>query len=179
MIAGGKATRPGFEKDEAYQHCTGCVVKFGPEGGTVRGAEDMMTGAKVEGALNTYPGLSPFSHPHLGTTCCVCRIPRFDVDLYGRLVLPNATGNYVALLDNSGNEILTFGQYGNFDSQYVNPNTKAGQAGGPTVTAPGIPLAWPDGAGITDRHIYVLDVYSRRVVRTDLNWQTEEVCPVQ
>jgi hypothetical protein len=139
----------------------------------------MMTGANVQGALNIYSGLAPFSHPHLGTTCCVCRIPRFDVDRYGRLVIPNAMGNFVLLVDNAGNEILAFGSYGNFDSQYVNPNTSEGRAGQPTVAVPGIPLAWPDGAGITDRHIYVLDVYGRRVVRADLSWQAEQTCAVE
>ena len=179
MIVGNTPVRKGFEKDEGYKHCTGSIVKFGPDGGTVPGGADQMTGKTVEGALNIYPGLSPFSHPHLNTNCCVCRIPRFDIDRYGRLVIPNATGNFVLLVDNAGNEILAFGKYGNFDSQYVNPNTKEGQAGKATVAVPEIPLAWPDGAGLTDKHIYVLDVYGRRVVRADLTWQAEETCEVK
>jgi DNA-binding beta-propeller fold protein YncE len=178
MIAGSTPTPKGFEKDDGYKHCTGSVVKFGPEGGAVPGSADQMMGKTLEGALNIYPGLSPFSHPHLNTTCCVCRIPRFDIDRYGRLVIPNATGNFVRIVDNAGNEILSFGKYGNFDSQYVNPNSQAGRQGKATVAVPEIPLGWPDGAGITDRHIYVLDVYGRRVVRADLTWQSEETCAV-
>jgi hypothetical protein len=195
MIAGPKQPTPkAFEKNDAYKHCTGSVVKFSPEGGTVKGADDMMTGGEVEGALGFYPGLSPFSHPHLGTTCCVCRVPRFDIDRYGRLAIPNATGNYVQLVDNAGNEILSFGKYGNFDSQYVNENTEAGKANGstssppgalspskgkPTVAVPEIPLAWPNSAGLSEKHIYALDVYNRRVVRTDLTWKAEEMCEVK
>ncbi|MCY3024421.1 MAG: hypothetical protein NTW87_36060, partial [Planctomycetota bacterium] len=179
MIAGSTPVRKGFEKNDGYKHCTGSVVKFAPEGGCVQGPADMMIGKSVEGALAVYPGLSPFSHPSLGTTCCVCRIPRFDVDRFGRLAIPNATGGFVLFLDNAGNEIATFGKYGSFDSQYVNPNTKGGKDGKPSVAVPEIPLAWPDGAGISDKHIYVLDVYGRRVVRTDLTWEAEETCGVK
>ena len=178
MIVGAKSVPvpKGFEKNEGYRHCTGVVVKFGPEGGAIVGPADMMVGEKAEGALAVYPGLSPFSHPSMGTTCCVCRIPRFDVDRYGRLAIPNATGNYVRFVDNAGNEILSLGKYGNFDSQYANVNTQEGKAGKPTVATPEIPLAWPDGAGLSEKHIYVLDVYARRVVRADLTWQAEETC---
>jgi len=35
MIAGKTAVPKKFEKNDAYKHCTGSVVKFGPEGGTV------------------------------------------------------------------------------------------------------------------------------------------------
>jgi hypothetical protein len=159
----------GLEKNEAYKHVTGFVVKFGPDGGSVPGNADMMTGASVDGAIGFYPGISPFSHPHLGTTCCVCRIPRFDIDRYGRLAIPNATANHVRLLDNAGNEILTFGRYGNYDAQL-----KGGKPG-----QPDLPLAWPIGAAITDRSVYVLDVYNRRVLRADFTFAAEEVCDLR
>jgi hypothetical protein len=161
---------PGFEKDDAFKHCTGSIVKFGPSGGRVEGSESMMTGGQCEGALCIYHGLAPLSRPALGTTCCVCRVPRFGVDRYGRLAVPNATGNFVLLLDNAGNAILEAGSYGNFDSMYSNPHTQ-GQP--PTATTPEVPLAWPNCAQLTDRSLYVLDVYNRRVVRADLTWQAE------
>ncbi|HXX92155.1 MAG TPA: hypothetical protein VEN81_00890 [Planctomycetota bacterium] len=159
----------GLEKNDAYKHCTGYVVKFAPEGGAVPGNPDMMTGGSVEGAIGFYPGISPFSHPHLGTTCCVCRIPRFDIDRYGRLAIPNAMANHVRLLDNAGNEVLAFGRYGNFDSLYK----------GGTSAASELPLAWPIGAAITDRSVYVLDVYNRRVLRADFVFAAEEVCDLK
>ena len=101
-------------------------------------------------------------------------MPRFGLDRFGRLAIPNATGNYVQLVDNAGNEILTFGQYGNFDSQFVNANTADGKAGKATVATPAIPMAWPNSAGFSETAVYVLDVYSRRVVRADLTWSAEQ-----
>ena len=179
MILGKAATPKAFEKDDAYKHCTGSVVKFGPDGGRVKCAADAMTADAADGVLATYPGLSPFSHPHLGTTCCVCRVPRFGIDRFGRLAVPNATGNYVRLVDNAGNEILSFGKYGNFDSRYVNPNTPEGKQGKPTVATPDIPLAWPNCAGFGEQSVYVLDVYNRRVVRADLTYAAEESAQIK
>jgi len=166
-----------FEKDRAWKHMTGSVVKFGPEGGKFVGSASMMSASAVEGAKGFHTGLGPFSHPHLGTTCCVCRIPRFDVDRYGRLAIPNATGNSVRFVDNAGNLIAAFGKYGNFDSQYVNPNTEEGKKGKPTLSVPEIPLTWPNCAGISHKAIYALDVYSRRVVRANLTYALEAICP--
>ena len=175
MIAGKPSVPKEFEKNDAYRHCTGSVVKFGPEGGSVPGKPDQMVGNTVDGALACYSGLAPFSHPPLATTCCVCRVPRFDVDDFGRLVIPNATANLVTIQDNSGNEIVTFGKYGNFDSQYVNPDTKQGKDHKPSVATPEIPLAWPNSAGITEKHVYVMDVYNRRVVRVDKTYALEAI----
>jgi hypothetical protein len=47
------------------------------------------------------------------------------------------------------------------------------------VAVPDIPLAWPAGAGFSEDHVYVLDTYTRRVVRVDLVWKAEEVCAVK
>jgi hypothetical protein len=44
------------------------------------------------------------------------------------------------------------------------------------VSPPELPLAWPIGAAITDRSVYVLDVYHRRVLRTHFVFAAEEVC---
>ncbi|HLX61513.1 MAG TPA: hypothetical protein VKX17_09560, partial [Planctomycetota bacterium] len=173
MIVGKTAVPKAFERNDAYKHCTGSVVKFGPDGGSVPGKPDQMVGNIVEGALNSYSGLAPFSHPPLATTCCVCRVPRFDVDDFGRLALPNATANLVTILDNSGNEIVSFGKYGNFDSQYINSNTKDGKENKPSIATPEIPLGWPNSAGFSEKHVYVMDVYNRRVVRVDKTYALE------
>jgi hypothetical protein len=47
------------------------------------------------------------------------------------------------------------------------------------VATPEIPLAWPTGAGISTRAIYVLDTYSRRVVRAELTYGAQELCDVK
>ena len=195
----------GFERDRAHLHSTGSVVKFTPEGGFMAvksknwgsdfmdivprtpGAKglEMQSGGRpreafVQGAVSAYPGLGPFSHTGFGgNSCCVCRVPRFDLDRYGRLVMPNAITNSVVVVDNAGNKIVQFGAYGNFDSQYPNPNTERGAGGVPTVAVPGIPLTWPTGAGVSEDHVYVNDTYSRRVVRTDLTYAAEMTVAVK
>jgi hypothetical protein len=183
----------GFEKDPAYKNWTGSVVKFPPSGGTVLGAvkEDDEAGAKgpglavdrnltLLGALAVYPGVGPFSGDGWGggSGCCVCRVPRFDLDRYGRLAFPNAVTNSVMLLDNAGNRILEIGAYGNFDSQHLNPNTPQGKEGKPTVAVPEVPLGWPTGVGLNDSHIYINDTCNRRIVRSDLFWKAEAICDV-
>ncbi|MCW8130488.1 MAG: hypothetical protein KIS92_09085 [Planctomycetota bacterium] len=172
----------GFEKDQGYRVSVGSVVKFGPEGGEMPGDEGAPSAASLNGVLNTYPGLAPFSssaEAFGGNTCCVCRVPRFDLDRYGRLALPNAITNSVLIYDNAGNLILEFGKYGNFDSQYVNPNLESGKQNKPTAGVPEIPLAWPTGAGFSEKHIYVNDTYNRRAVRVDTTYAAEATADVK
>jgi hypothetical protein len=168
----------GLEKDPAFATWTGSIVRFGPEGGTVLNAvkEDNATGAEAAGAVEVegglslvgathiYPGVAPFSGGGFGggSSACVCRVPRFDVDRFGRLVYTNAVTNSVALVDNAGNPILDFGSYGNLDAQ-----------GG------AIPLAWPTGAGFGKDHLYVNDVYNRRVVRVNRTYALEATAPLR
>lgn len=168
----------------------GSVFKFPVTGGTVLGAvkaDDEVnaegnriasdTGLTVVGATAVYPGITPFSNS--GASCCVCRQPRFDVDRFGRVIMPDAFGNSVSMVDNAGNRILAFGSYGNYDSQFVNPETEEGKTGKPTVAGPEFPLAWPIGAAITRNAIYTIDLYNRRVLRADLTWQLEETSDVK
>jgi hypothetical protein len=37
-------------------------------------------------------------------------------------------------------------------------------------------MAWPVGAGFTEKAIYVSDNYNRRVVRADMTWEAEASC---
>jgi sugar lactone lactonase YvrE len=117
----------------------------------------------MEGALKVYPLLGPFSR------ACGCLTPRFDVDDYGRLYIPNGLTCSVRVVDNEGNEILTFGGYGNFDSQGPGSN----------VPKPEIPLAYPVAAKVSFKHIYVADQANRRVVRVDPAWKVEDICEVK
>ncbi len=184
----------GFEKNNAYNTWTGCIAKFHPEGGTVLQAKESASvpgtdkppiqtrrGMKVFGALKMYSGIGPFSGDGYGGagSCCVCRVPRFDIDRYGRICYTNAVTNDVSIIDNAGNLVANFGQYGNFDSQFVNPNLEAGQGKKATVDTPEIPLAWPTGAGFSADHVYVNDSYNRRIVRVDFSYDIETVCPLK
>ncbi len=163
----------GFDlKDRKWSFVVGSVARFTPEGGRT---DEGQAATKVEGATAFYPGLAPFSRSGLGgNTCCVCRTPRFDLDRYGRLALPNAVTNSVWIRDNAGNLIAEIGRYGNFDSQLVLPGATDGK---PLVEGPEIPLCWPTGAGFGRNSLYVNDTYSRRVVRADLTWAQEATCP--
>jgi DNA-binding beta-propeller fold protein YncE len=178
----------GFEKDRGYQLSTGSVVKFRADGGAVlRPPEsknaaaprlETSKGLVIEGGLAMYPGLAPFSGVFYGNgmASCSCRGPRFDLDRYGRLALPNAISNSVTVLDNAGNIISEFGKYGNCDSQYVPPDSKDGK---PLISTPDIPLGWPVGAGFTEKAVYVSDNYNRRVVRVNMTWKVEESCAIK
>jgi hypothetical protein len=117
----------------------------------------------IEGAVKAYPLLAPFS------VACGCQTPRFDVDDYGRLYIPNALTCSVRVVDNEGNEILTFGSYGNYDSQ----------GPGSAQPKPEIPMAYPVAAKASFKHIYVADSANRRAVRVDPTWKAEETCEVR
>jgi hypothetical protein len=190
VLPKGYTAPAGFDKIPNYLRCTGSVVKFRPEGGTVLGERDaesrdaaapkLETNDKrftIEGGLAIYPGYAPFSgRGPVNGHGCACRGPRFDLDRYGRLALPNAFTNSVTLMDNAGNVIIEFGKYGNFDSQYVPPDSKDSK---PLISTPDIPLAWPVGAGFTEKAVYVSDNYNRRIVRADMTWKAEEACAIK
>lgn len=194
LVPKGYKPPAGFEKDPAYEGWTGSIVKFPPSGGTVLGAvkEDDQPnavgvqtvcekGVIVIGATALYPGLAPFSGGGYGGngSSCVCRVPRFQVDRFGRIAFTNVVTFSATVLDNAGNKILEFGDYGNFDSQYVAAKPDSGKAGRAAVASPEFPLAWPTGAGASDQHIYVIDAYNKRVLRADKTWAAEDMCDVK
>lgn len=157
---------PGFEEDEAYRHAVGTIYKFPPGGGEVK-REDW-TVQEAKGAIAAYPGCGPISRWQ-AVGACACTKPRFDVDDFGRLYIPNAITYSVSVRDNAGNEILRFGDYGNYDCQ------------GPASAQPDppIPLGWPVGTSASDRFIYVGDCLNHRVVRVDKRFADEAVAAVE
>ena len=155
----------GFEKDPAWRHATGSILKFGPEGGERSKAEGAVLG--FEGVRQVYPGIGPISRWRC-VGACACTKPRFHVDPYGRLTIPNAITFSVSVRDNADNEILRFGHYGNFDAR--GPDSDEPR--------PAIPLGWPVAAAATDRHIYVGDCLNHRVVRADRTYAVEATCPI-
>jgi hypothetical protein len=154
----------GFEKDPAYLEASGVIYKFGPKGG------EFQKGIPT-GSLRTYgTACGPISGNWNSTgSVCHCTKPRFDVDAYGRLYIPNGWTYKVTLLDNSDNQILTFGGYGNWDAQ------------GPKSSEPKpeIPLGWPVFAGASDKYIYVGDALNHRVVRADKVFAADETAEVK
>ncbi len=185
----------GYEKDSLYLRGTGCVIRFGKEGGewyrtSGKGSRprngkaglEMNAGNFFAGADRYYPGLGPISGRHCDTPtaakqgCCVCRGPRFDLDMFDRLYVPNAITNSVRVLDNSGNLICEFGGYGNFDSLFVPEGADGGK---PICAGPEIPLGWPVGAASSENHVYVSDMLNRRVARVDKTWAAEKTVVVK
>jgi hypothetical protein len=139
---------PGFEKDEAFRNVVGTIYKFPPSGGEIESRNNRAV--SVKGAIASYAGCGPISQWN-AVGSCVCTKPRFDVDDYGRLYIPNAVTFQVSVRDNADNEIVCAGGYGNFDEQ------------GPRE----IPFGWPVTAGASDKFVYVGDALNHRVVRLD------------
>lgn len=155
---------PGFERDEAYRHAVGTIYKFGPDGGELKQAGWSVK--EAIGAIAQYPDCGPISRWRADGSCA-CTKPRFDVDDFGRLYIPNGITFSVSVRDNADNEIVRFGDYGNFDCQ--GPQSAEPQ--------PPIPLGWPVAAAASDRFIYVGDTLNHRVVRVDKTFELEAVVP--
>jgi hypothetical protein len=151
---------PGYEKDEAFQQAVGTIYKFPPAGGEVKTRNGSVLG--VVGAIGKYPGCGPVSRWR-AVGACACTKPRFDVDGFGRLYIPNGVTFSVSVRDNADNEIAHFGGYGNFDCQGT----------GSKEPKPEIPLGWPVTAGASDRYIYVGDCLNHRVVRVDKQYAVQ------
>lgn len=155
----------GYANDEAYGRAVGTIYKFGPAGGELTQATSSVK--RAEGALNRYPGCGPISRWR-AAGACACTKPRFDVDGFGRLYIPNGITFSVSIRDNADNEIIRFGGYGNFDSQ--GPQSQ--------VPKPDIPLGWPITAGASDRYVYVGDALNHRIVRADKTFTVESIVPI-
>ena len=156
----------GFEKDEAYRKATGSILRFSPEGGRLleksrgdKAPEGSIMG--FEGVKAVYPGLAPFSRWRCDGSC-VCTKPRFDVDEFGRLFIPNAITFSVSIRDNAGNPLAVFGEYGNYDAPGVLGDSK-------------IFLGWPSNVAQAGDHLYIADVLNHRIVRVDLTYRLDSI----
>lgn len=162
----GHTPPKGFEKDPSYLGALGTIYKLGPGGGEFERQDKKLQPAT--GLLQSYSTPCGTVSGGLGGGACHCTKPRFDVDGYGRLYIPNTFTYKVAVVDNADNPILSFGGYGNWDAQ------------GPQSSEPKpeIPLGWPIFAGASDKYVYVGDVLNHRVVRADKIFAAEETCDV-
>jgi hypothetical protein len=165
LLQGGvpaKSPAPaGFADDEAYRHAVGTIYKFPPEGGELLSSNNQVK--SVVGAVARYVGCGPVSQWR-AVGSCVCTKPRFDVDNFGRLYIPNGITYSVSVRDNADNEIVSFGGYGNFDCQ----------GPGSLEPWPEIPLGWAVAVAAGDNHIYVGDCLNHRIVRADRRFAVEE-----
>ncbi len=157
----------------------GSIIKFPPTGGSNWGSKGQAhvsawgygkSQPKVENALWLHTGIFP-------TPCitpyqyfrCSCFGPRFDVDGFGRVFMPDAATFSVRVIDTNANPIARFGSYGNMDS--AGPKS--------AIPEPAIPFAWPQYVAVSNEAVYVSDVINRRVVRVKLEYAAEETCPIR
>ena len=166
---------------EWYQLLYGCIVKFGPEGGALRKgiggtpveyswSGDKNFAIELKGARWMHFGASPMVSWRNGMPdVCFCESPRFDLDLHARVFYPDVARFRVGVLDSEGNEICTFGAYGNADS--AGPKS--------SIPAPAIPLFWPYMIEADDGMVYVGDRLNRRVVAVRLEHAAEEMVEVR
>jgi hypothetical protein len=148
-------------------------------------------GAELQGALWFRPGFG-----HVGQCYnndhCHCAGTDFDVDDFGRVFAPDTGRCRVGVLDTNGNEITSFGGYGNQDwcgpeSYVVDPQTKAlrpRKANDPKdlvspFAKPEIAFGWIFGVAVTDRCAYVDDGINKRLLRVRLDYTTAESAEVK
>jgi len=137
-----------FDKDKTYRRTIGRIIKYAPTGSMESGNLYPKPLAKPVKTYDVQYG--PFG-------ISFTRTPRFGVDGYGRIYYPNGLAQKVGAIDNQGNEILSFGKYGNRDSM--------GGLKGDLVPTKGIPLGCPNSVDATDDYIYVGDTVNIRLLR--------------
>jgi hypothetical protein len=163
----------GMGTDPAFRN-SGCVVKFNKDSA---GSMDQV-GANFRGYDKMYPQMfGPFTAAATGgtlpgtglTNSCTCRNNYFDVDPYGRLYIPNGVFCQVSVVDNAGNTISAFGQYGNTDA-------RGGLSGpGQTVSTPAIPLAWPASVAASEDYLYIGDLVNERLARVQMVYAIDNI----
>ncbi len=171
----------------AYPLIYGSIVKFGPEGGSIRvdaGERDCNYAygrrIQVSGAKWIFPGCSlagswatPKKRDPQMINVCMCESPCIDVDGFGRAFFPDVGRSRVGVLDTAGNCIAWFGTYGNADSPSAPPDPVAA-----TPVPTQIPLCWPQALAVDDTHVYVGDRVNRRIVCVRLDHEAQRSVPV-
>jgi hypothetical protein len=160
-----------------YPLLYGSIVKFPPEGGTIRSAAggtnveySFEKRTQIKGAEWMFFGASPVPSWRLRfPDTCLCESPRFDVDGYGRSIFPDAARFRCGILDTAGNPIAWFGAYGNQDS--AGPTS--------TIPKPAIAFYWPFEICAGEDVVYVADRLNRRVVQVDLEYAAEATVDVR
>jgi HEAT repeat protein len=172
----GKAER---RRLDLFMHHYGSLLKFRPTGGRVTLIDkakarkiDLKPGQKqfttAEGQANfvaegvewSYFGVSMIRPARLRAGCR-CWTPRFDLDDYGRVFVPDELRCRILVLDANGNEIMSFGRYGNVDDH-----------------EPGVALADPRTVMVSRKAAYVGDMTNQRIMRVPLRSEARASCEV-
>ena len=115
-----------------------------------------------------YPGLS--TQRNCGG--CICPRAAFDVDVYGRVFVPESYRFSVGVCDTNGNPVMHIGRYGNADS---------GRGPNSPIPVPGdIAFSSSDYVcTVSDKWLYVSDTGNWRVVRIKLGYHAEQTSGLQ
>ena len=160
-----------------YRQAYGSVVKFKPEGGSIDPDKDgdligtfysSVRPCKGKGVVWLHP-LHPMFNADVQASACNCWSPRFDLDKFDRLFIPDAGKFSVDVIDSNANRIMRIGGYGNRDCK----------GRGSLIPEPDIGLAWPLVVWASDEACYVMDATNDRVVRAALVYQKEATCKVK
>jgi hypothetical protein len=118
---------------------------------------------EIKGALWQHFGVSPTTGygEEGGDPTCVCYHPRFEVDEYGRIFMPDAMRFRVSVIDNNKNSIINFGSYGNVDQ--TGPGSR--------IPSPEIPLCLPRIVRKVNNAVYIADAANERIVKVKLDFQ--------
>jgi hypothetical protein len=167
-----RITIPGFENDEFSMNLfSGSIIKYAASDTNKSVVWSNKTTGTAVGALKVYPqAYGTFTGGGTSTNCCFCNSPRFDLDPYGRLYIPNSSTGKITIADNEGNTILTFGEYGNVDCRGGLPGSI-----GEIYSAPSIPIAWPVSVAATEDYIYVGDYINARIVRVQKTYSVDNM----
>ncbi len=160
-----------------YRQGYGSVVKFKPSGGSIKADKDgdiagtLYSGikrCKGKGVVWLYP-LYPMPNADVQASVCNCWSPRFDLDRFDRLFVPDAARFSVSVIDSNANTILRIGSYGNKDCK----------GPGSLRPKPDIGLAWPLVVWASDEACYIIDAVNDRVVRAALGYRKHSTCTVK
>ncbi len=138
------------------------IVKYAPTGSLKEG---LLFPKVPEKPVKTYKVEYGYQSPSFART------PRFGVDGWGRIYYPTSLAPRVSVMDNEGNQVLSFGTYGNRDS--------TGGLDGDLVATKGVPMAWPNSVDASDDWIYVSDMVNIRLMRLAKTFATEETAAVR
>ncbi|MBL8025526.1 MAG: T9SS type A sorting domain-containing protein [Fibrobacteres bacterium] len=157
-----------FLSDTGFKWGVGSIIRYdGKDTGSIAGS---ILGTTATNAAKIYDfPMSPFSADRFGG--CLCRSPRFDVDAYGRLFVPDAVTCQVSVGDNSGNMIHRFGKYGNIDSRGSLPGAPLQNV----INRSEIPFAWPTAVVTSEDYMYVSDYMNYRIAKIKMVYTADNM----
>lgn len=153
---------------EIYKWSYGSIVKFDKDGGSAaldpagkfllcKTGQAKPQACTLEGALWVHPGYSPMTNrtggPGNGPRCA-CHSPRFELDDFERLFIPDGLMARVEIADSNGNTMLYFGKRGANQEK--------------------LEFRYPSMVAANDHFCYVVDYVMAKTIRVKLDYECVE-----